>query len=57
MGGLSRVTCIAEQLTVYGSPEYVVFFAGGKSYIFQDYPTDDDLEDPTQRGKPAWLSS
>lgn len=57
MGGLSRMTYIAEQLTIYGSPEYVVFYAGGKSYIFQDYPTDDDLEYPTNRGRPAWPSS
>lgn len=51
------MTYIAEQLTIYGSPEYVVFYAGGKSYIFQDYPTDDDLEYPTNRGRPAWPSS
>lgn len=40
---MTKVSLIAEQLTIEGTTEYVVYFDDGSVQVFKDYPTEDDL--------------
>lgn len=41
---MPKVSLIAEQFTIEGAVEYVVYYDDGSVQVFKDYPTDKDLE-------------
>jgi len=46
----AKVVSIAEQFTIDGSIEYMVYYDDGAVKMFKDYPTDDDLHNPNKAG-------
>lgn len=40
---MTKVSLIAEQFTIEGSVEYVVYFDDGSVQTFKDYPTEEQL--------------
>lgn len=40
---MTKVSLIAEQFTIDGTVEYMVYFDDGSIQVFKDYPTEDDL--------------
>lgn len=41
---MTKVSMIAEQLTLDGRVEYVVYFDDGSVQTFKDYPTQEQLD-------------
>lgn len=41
---MTKVSLIAEQFTIDGAVEYMVYFDDGSVQMFKDYPTTDQLE-------------
>jgi len=40
---LPKPTLIAEQFTIEGRIEYLVYYSDGTSKMFKDYPTEEQL--------------
>lgn len=40
---MPKVSLIAEQLTIEGTTEYIVYFDDGSVQTFKDYPTEEQL--------------
>jgi hypothetical protein len=40
---MPKVAGIYEQLTVFGTTEYVVYYDDGSVRMFKNYPTEEDL--------------
>lgn len=48
---MRKIDTVAEQLTLDGPPDYVVYYDDGSVYLFKQKPTDDDLYSPARQGR------